>query len=132
LAYYSIFARRWYSTKKDPNSKPKYAFSHYSLNEVCRPHAPFVQPMTHTTIHLLSTRFKGPKCDSETGVIHHFNMFVNTRASKHDQFLFNGPSMGRWEMPSNLNRFRFDEIKIYEVYNEWSSYNYSFIVNKIQ
>jgi hypothetical protein len=49
----------------------------------------FVQPTGQPTIHLLSTKFKGPKFDSETSVIYpcdHFNMFVDTRASKMDQF----------------------------------------------
>jgi hypothetical protein len=115
-------------TKKDPNSKPKYVFSHYVLNRVYLPNAPFVQPTTHTTIHLLSTKFKGPKFDSETGVLYpcdHFNMFVNTRASKHDQFLFNEPPLGLWEVSSNLHRFRFDETKMNEVYDGWSKEIYT-------
>jgi hypothetical protein len=42
-------------TKKDPNPKPKYVLSGYILNKVYRPNAPFVQPTSHKTIHLLST-----------------------------------------------------------------------------
>jgi hypothetical protein len=71
-------------TKKDQNPKPKYVFSHYMFNKVDRPNAPFVQPITHKTIHLLSTRFKGPKFDSETSVIHPCDHF-NTKASKSEQ-----------------------------------------------
>jgi hypothetical protein len=115
-------------TKKDPNPKPKYVFSGYILNKVYRLNVPFVQPIDHTTIHLLSTKFRGPKFDPETGIIYscdHFKIFVNTRASKMDQFLFPGPSMSSWEIPSDLYRFRFDNTKMNAIYDEWSKEIYT-------
>jgi hypothetical protein len=32
---------------------------------------------------------------------------------------------GSWEMPSNMNRFRFDETKIEEIYDTWSKEIYT-------
>jgi hypothetical protein len=62
------------------------------LNKVYRANdATFVNPITHKTIHFLETRSKGAKFDLETGVVfssNHFNIFVNTQAFKHEQFLF--------------------------------------------
>jgi hypothetical protein len=115
-------------TKKDPNPKPKYVFGGYILNKVYRPNAPFVQPNLHTTIHLLSTKFKGPKFDSETGVIHscdHFEIFINTQASQMNRFSFTGPSISSWELPSNLHNLRFDDTRMNEIYDEWSKEIYT-------